>query len=160
MDIIFNPRRACAERVTVVVLCVCLSVCLSVCYHSNCRILGLYVENKVLLGFSWQSQRMYCVDFVENALFKSSGDICWSPPPSSPLDELSVNETDSDRFISRLVVCRSSDSSYNSTDSSLLTVDYQPRFLGLLSLCVLDLLTWHARATTGALRNCEFLWLL
>ena len=28
---IFNPRRACAARVTVVVLCVCLSVCLSVC---------------------------------------------------------------------------------------------------------------------------------
>ena len=26
-----NPRRACALRVTVVVLCVCLSVCLSVC---------------------------------------------------------------------------------------------------------------------------------
>ena len=26
-----NPRRACAARVTVVVLCVCLFVCLSVC---------------------------------------------------------------------------------------------------------------------------------
>ena len=28
---IINPRRACAARVTVVVLCVCLSVCLSLC---------------------------------------------------------------------------------------------------------------------------------
>ena len=28
---IFNPRRACAARVTVVILCVCLSACLSVC---------------------------------------------------------------------------------------------------------------------------------
>ena len=28
---IINPRRACAARVTVVVLCGCLSVCLSVC---------------------------------------------------------------------------------------------------------------------------------
>ena len=28
---VINPRRACAARVTVVVLCVCLSVCLSVC---------------------------------------------------------------------------------------------------------------------------------
>ena len=27
--IVINPRRACAVRVTVVVLCVCLSVCLS-----------------------------------------------------------------------------------------------------------------------------------
>jgi hypothetical protein len=25
---IINPRRACVERVTVVVLCICLSVCL------------------------------------------------------------------------------------------------------------------------------------
>ena len=28
---LINPRRACAARVTVVVLCVCLSVCLFVC---------------------------------------------------------------------------------------------------------------------------------
>ena len=28
-----NPRRACAARVTVVVLCVCLSVCLYVCMY-------------------------------------------------------------------------------------------------------------------------------
>ena len=28
---VINPRRACAARVTVVVLCVCLFVCLSVC---------------------------------------------------------------------------------------------------------------------------------
>jgi hypothetical protein len=51
------------------------SVCLCVCYHSNCHILGLYVENNMPLGFSWQSQRMYCVDFVKNALFKSFGNI-------------------------------------------------------------------------------------
>ena len=31
--IIINPRRACAERVTVVVSCVCLSVCLYVCMY-------------------------------------------------------------------------------------------------------------------------------
>jgi hypothetical protein len=47
-----------------------------VCYHFNYHILGLYVENKVLLGFSWQFQYVICVDFVENTLFKSSGDIC------------------------------------------------------------------------------------
>jgi hypothetical protein len=117
-----------------------VSVCLSVCYHSNCHILGLYVENKAPLGFSWQSQRMYCMYFVENALFKSSGNICRSPLPSSSLDELSIDEMDSDQFISRLAVYRPSDSSYDSTDSSLLTVDYQLRFLGLLSSCVLDLL--------------------
>jgi hypothetical protein len=35
---------------------------------------------------------MYCVDLAENALFKSSGIICWSPPPSSLPDELSMNK--------------------------------------------------------------------
>ena len=30
LTLIFNPRRACAERVTVVVLCVC--VCMYVCH--------------------------------------------------------------------------------------------------------------------------------
>ena len=62
--------------------------------------------------------------FVENALLKSSG----RPPlPSSLLDELLVNERDSDCFISRRLVCRSSDTrtSYNLTDSSLVTVGYQ-----------------------------------
>ena len=33
--ILVNPRRACAARVTVVVLCVCLSVCLSVSIYSR-----------------------------------------------------------------------------------------------------------------------------
>ena len=34
---IFNPRRACAARVTVLALCVCvcLSVCVFVCYRSS-----------------------------------------------------------------------------------------------------------------------------
>ena len=35
ISIIINPRRACAARVTVVVLCVCLSVCLFVSYYSR-----------------------------------------------------------------------------------------------------------------------------
>ena len=30
-----NPRRACAERVTVVVSCVCLSVCMYVCLSEH-----------------------------------------------------------------------------------------------------------------------------
>ena len=39
---IVNPRRACAARVTVVVLCVCLSICLFVCQHlfSHYRLRG------------------------------------------------------------------------------------------------------------------------
>ena len=57
-------------------LFVCVSVCMSVCYHASCYIPCLYVENTVPLSFLQRSQDMHCVDFVENALFKSSGDIC------------------------------------------------------------------------------------
>ena len=32
---IINPRRACAERVTVVVLCVCVYVCVCVCLSAH-----------------------------------------------------------------------------------------------------------------------------
>jgi hypothetical protein len=69
--------------------------------------------------------------------------------PSLLLYELSI---DSDHFVSRLVVCRCSDSSCNSIESSLLTVDYQLRFLALFSLCVLihrrsaDLVCYYAIA--------------
>ena len=59
------------------------------------------------------------VDFLENASFKSYGDICWSSRSSSLLDELSVYRRDSDDFFSTRVAYRSSYSSHNSTDSSL-----------------------------------------
>ena len=49
---------------------VCECVCVCVRYHASCYIPRLYVENKVPLSFLWRSQDMYCVDFVENALFK------------------------------------------------------------------------------------------
>ena len=71
MDLLPHSARA---RVTVVVLCV--SVCLSATGHASCHIPRLYVENKVTLSFLWRSQDMLCVDFVENALYKSSGDNC------------------------------------------------------------------------------------
>ena len=72
---------------------------------------------------------MYCVDFVENALFKSSGEICRSPLPSLLLDELSMDKRDSNGFFSRRLACRTNYRSYNSTDSSLVIVDYQQSFL-------------------------------
>ena len=49
------------------------SVCVSVTTPAATYIPGLYDANKVQLGFLQQG--MNCVDFVENALFKSSGDI-------------------------------------------------------------------------------------
>ena len=41
-----NPRRACAARVTVVVLCVCLSVCLFVCLSAS--ILALQATRRLM----------------------------------------------------------------------------------------------------------------
>ena len=95
----------------------------------------LYIENMVLLSFLWHVLDMFCVDFFENTLLRSSGDICCAPLPSSLLDELSVNKTDSDDFFSRRLLCSSSDSSYKSTDSSLDTVDYQPCLLPSVTVC-------------------------
>ena len=63
-------------RVMVVVLCVC--TCLCVCYHmyTNCYMPHLYVVIKVALSFLCHFLHMHCVDFVEDALFRSYGDIC------------------------------------------------------------------------------------
>ena len=109
-------------KVKVVILCVC--------YRASCSIPCLYVENWVPIGFLCHSQHMYCVDFVENALFKSSGKICWSPLPYSLLDELSTEKRDNDGFLSRRLACRTSNGSYNLIDSSLATVQ------SFLALCV------------------------
>ena len=57
------------------------------------------------LGFLCWSQHMYCVDFIENTLFKSYGDICWSSLPSLLLDQLSMDKRDSDGFFLRRLAC-------------------------------------------------------
>ena len=116
-------------RVTVVVVCVCLCVCVCVCYHTSCYIPHLRVENKVPLGFLWWFQDNHCVAFVENALFRSSGNICWPPLPSSLLDKFLIDKRDSDGFFSWRLVSRSSDRSYNSNDLSLVIVNCQLRLL-------------------------------
>ena len=124
-------------RVTVVVVvCVCVYVCVCVCYHASCYISRLYNEIKVSLGFIWRFQDMHCVAFVENASFKSFGDICRPPLPSLLLDKLSMDKIDIDGSFSRRVVCRSSDRSYYSTDSTLVIVNCQTMLLALNFLYV------------------------
>ena len=53
---------------TVVVLCVYFNIITPAA--------TFLVADKAPLGFSRHLQGMNCVDFVENASFKSSGDIC------------------------------------------------------------------------------------
>ena len=69
---IFVPERLISPEVSIMIInpwCmyegygnrrVCVCVC--VCYHTICYIPHLYVENKVLLNFSWRSQDMYYMD--------------------------------------------------------------------------------------------------
>ena len=47
------------------------SVCVSVIMPAATYLHGLYDANKAPLGFSRHLQGMNCVDFIENALFKS-----------------------------------------------------------------------------------------
>ena len=76
---IINPRRVCAARVTVVVLCVCMYLCVYVCMcvhsylpphtlESQKRDTKLILRNTgIVLNFA---------DFPKNASFKSYGVIC------------------------------------------------------------------------------------
>ena len=130
--------------------------------------LVFFVEIQVSLGFPCCFQRMHRVDFTENALFKSSGNICWSPLPSSLLGQLSVDKLDSDGFFSSRLVFRTSDNSYNSTDSSLVKVDYQQSFVASdFFVCSKSAdhvrhtrtRAWHVMSS-HAIAQLAFLWLL
>ena len=68
---IFNPRSACAARVTVLGLCVCLFVCLSVCYHVFCHYAQRDGQKAIPMGSvpHW----LYFRDFDKNAAFESYG---------------------------------------------------------------------------------------
>ena len=71
--IIINPWCMC-ESYGSHSVCVCLSVCVFVTML-NATYLAFFIEIQVLLGFPYGFQCMHCMDFAENALFKSSGNI-------------------------------------------------------------------------------------
>ena len=51
------------------------SMCVYVYYHASCYIPGLYDANKGAIRLFTAFLKYECVNFIENALFKSSGDI-------------------------------------------------------------------------------------
>ena len=68
--LLVNPRRACAARVTVVVLCVCVSVCrLSVKSHLTYEA-SVRPENAVTYSAGNEGQKI-CGDLPETTAFKS-----------------------------------------------------------------------------------------
>jgi hypothetical protein len=93
---------------------------------------------------------MYCVDLAENAPFKSSGVICWSPPPSSLPDELSMDKRDSSGFFSTRRVCTARDRSNKTTGSSLIVVHWQIS----LAYCDCANSSWHAACYAIACNVC------
>ena len=66
---LINPRRACAARVTVVVLCVCVSVCLSVKSHLTYEA-SVRPENAVTYSAGNEGRKI-CGDLPETTAFKS-----------------------------------------------------------------------------------------
>ena len=57
-------------------VCVCVCIRVSVTTLISCYIPSLYVEIKVVVSFLCHFLHMHCVDFVENTLFRSYGNIC------------------------------------------------------------------------------------
>ena len=75
---LINPRRACAARVTVVVVSVCLSVCLCVCVSVKSHLtFGASVrpENAVTYSVGNKGQKI-CGVFSDTASFQSYGTCC------------------------------------------------------------------------------------
>ena len=159
--IAWNTLGACSRVTIVVIVCVyvcvcvcvcvhacvcvlCVCVCECVCYHASCYIPRLYVENiKAPLSFLCNFLHMYCVDFIENALFRSSSNICWPPLPSLLLDRLLMDKRESGWLcFNMIIVCRSRDKSYNLTGSSLDMVKF-------MSAMLLDLNCAEVAASTS-----------
>ena len=93
-------------------VCVCVPVYLSVTMKSPTYL----VCTSKLQCYLWCFQSFCCVAFTENALFKSSGIICRPVSLFLLSDELPMDRRESDNFFSTKLVCRFSDSSYNTTD--------------------------------------------
>ena len=70
--VIINPRRACAERVTVLGSCVCVCVCVCVCLFAPFRPLRVKVNPENDTNASTrQDKENETGDFLKNAPFKS-----------------------------------------------------------------------------------------
>ena len=118
--VIINPQCM-RHRVTVVVLSVCVCVCVSVCLSVTTKSAAyLFIHrNQGVMGFFTVFSRFCRVGFAENASFKSYGVIFWSLPPSSLPNDILMDKRDSNNFFSTREVCMYSDSSQNTTASSL-----------------------------------------
>ena len=105
---------ACA-RGMVVILCVCICLLPLNLLHTS------FIRRKQgVIEFFKMFQAFCHVAFAENALFKTFGMICRSPPPSLLPNDLSMDKRDSNNFFSTQRVCMSSGSPHNTTNSTLI----------------------------------------
>ena len=123
-------------------VCECVCICYHASYYIHVHVPRLYVENKVPLNFLWRVVDMYCIDFFEYASFESYAYLL-TTSAFFAIDQLSMDKRDSHGFSSRRLVCRTSDSPSNLTDSSLITVNLQKRFLACNTQCVAKLPIRH-----------------
>ena len=109
-------------------------------YHASCYVPCFYIENEASKGSLQCFPDFQRVAFPENALFKSSGVICWPPRPSSLTDELSMDKRASNGFLLMRRVHILSDRFYYPTDLSLLMAHWQISFL---AFCVCLNCSWY-----------------
>ena len=103
-----------------VCVCVCVCVCLTELAATYACAIRLSVLLSTYVEFVWISLKTLC----SKVLVKFADHLC--------LLRFLMNSRwtrDSDGFFSRRLVCRTNNRSYNSTDSSLITVDYQQSLL-------------------------------
>ena len=93
-------------------LCVCVCVCVCVYFWASC-----YIHVYVPYLYMYIESQMFCADFncgFRGLLATFTVHLCLL---RLIVDQLSVDKRDSDCFFSRKLVCSTSDSSYNLTDS-------------------------------------------
>jgi hypothetical protein len=126
-------------RVAVVVYSVCLSVCVSVTTRSAAYLIFMWKTkfHRVLYGVSKVFVVWLSLKTLRSRVFDV---ICWSPPPSLLLGELSTDKRDSNGSFSPRKACMVSHRSNKMTGSLLIVM---PRLEDKLLGSVPRLLTRH-----------------
>ena len=98
----FIAARSALSHTRRVIVVLCMFVCIFVNYRASCYMHCLYFETRCYGDLCGVFKVFSHVAFAENALFKSSSIICWSPLLSLLPDELLMDTRDSNGFPTNL----------------------------------------------------------